>query len=789
MLNRRIAVATVMAAAAVAISWGFAASAAVVRVLPGEDPHNALSEARALRRKAPAEPIRIEFTTGTYALSTPLVLTAADSGSESAPLEIGPAPGASVTLSGGRRLTELTWGKWRRGIWRTKIRGPSFDRLWYKETLLVRARYPNYDPRVRPFGGVAADATAPERVRNWSDPTGGVIHALGSARWGGVHILIEGKDAAGHLRLAAPTGNNRSLPASDTERFVENIFEELDAPGEWYFDARTGWLYLIPPDGTAPGTAGFVASRLENLIDFQGSTSGVVHDVRVSGLRFRHTAPTFLKTTEPLLRSDWKFYRGGAVVMEGAERVAIEGGDFAELGGNAIVVSGHNRRIALRGNEIRDIGASAIAFVGRPEAVRSPLFEYQQSQELAAIDRTPGPKSDAYPADSLAEDNLIHDIGLIEKQSAGIEISMSARITVRHNSIYRVPRAGINIGDGSWGGHAITDNDVFETVLETGDHGAFNSWGRDRYWHPDRKEMDRRVAADRSLVELDAIEPTTLRHNRFRCDHGWDIDLDDGSSNYVIEDNLLLDGGLKLREGFDRVVRNNIIINNTLHPHVWFAASGDVFENTIVMAGYQPILLEHWGKSIDHNLLPTKAALDRAKAKGTDAHSAAGDPRFLAWKDGNFAVATDSPALSIGFSNFLMDDFGVVSPRLKARAERPVLPEPIMANEGHGAEPPRELLGMTVKSVETLGEQSAAGLERMQGVLVLEVSANTPAARAGLAKGDVILKIVDDQFGQSDPTDTAADLVAAYQGRRWRGEIEFEISHGQSRSTVKVTFK
>ena len=23
-----------------------------------------------------------------------------------------------------------------------------------------------------------------------------------------------------------------------------------------------------------------------------------------------------------------------------------------------------------------------------------------------------------------------------------------------------------------------------------------------------------------------------LRNNRWRCDHGWDIDLDDGSTNY-----------------------------------------------------------------------------------------------------------------------------------------------------------------------------------------------------------------------------------------------------------------
>lgn len=82
------------------------------------------------------------------------------------------------------------------------------------------------------------------------------------------------------------------------------------------------------------------------------------------------------------------------------------------------------------------------------------------------------------------EDNLIHDIGLVEKQVAGIQIQVAREINVRHNTIYRVPRAAINIGDGSFGGHVIEYNDAFATVLETSDHGAFNSWGRDRFWHP-----------------------------------------------------------------------------------------------------------------------------------------------------------------------------------------------------------------------------------------------------------------------------------------------------------------
>ena len=282
------------------------------------------------------------------------------------------------------------------------------------------------------------------------------------------------------------------------------------------------------------------------------------------------------------------------------------------------------------------------------------------------MDLIPGPKTNNFPAKCLVYDNLIHNIGYTEKQSAGVQISMSQEITLSHNTIYDVPRAGINVSEGTWGGHMIEYNDVFNTVLETGDHGSFNSWGRDRYWHPNRRTMDSLAAAHPELILLDAVKTTTLRYNRFRCDHGWDIDLDDGSSNYEIYNNLCLNGGLKLREGFYRVVYNNIMINNSFHPHVWFNDSKDIFLHNIVSTAYAPIRVTSWGKFINHNAFLDSASLARAQQNKTDQNSVVGNPMFLDHVNGNYQVAAASPALECGFVNFEMDKFGVVSPKLKA---------------------------------------------------------------------------------------------------------------------------
>ena len=49
---------------------------------------------------------------------------------------------------------------------------------------------------------------------------------------------ITGKDNKNQLTLEGGWQNNRQSGLHPDNRMVENIFEELDAPGEWFFDAE-----------------------------------------------------------------------------------------------------------------------------------------------------------------------------------------------------------------------------------------------------------------------------------------------------------------------------------------------------------------------------------------------------------------------------------------------------------------------------------------------------------------------------------------------------------------------
>ncbi|PTY07114.1 peptide-binding protein [Opitutaceae bacterium EW11] len=689
---------------------------------------------------------------GTYYLSAPLVFASADSGSPKVPLVIQNYPGETPVISGGVRLENLNWQPCSNGIVRAEVPGDlRTEELFVNGERQVLARYPNYDPHSPYFDGYSADALSPERAARWANPAGAYFHAMHPALWGDFTWRITGRDADGKLQLEGGWQNNRGAAAHQTIRFVENIFEELDAPGEWFLDTKAHTIYFYPPPGLDLRRAVVEATRLRSLVEFRGDEAHPVRSIALRGIDFRHAARTAMDNREPLLRSDWTIYRGGAVLFSGAEDCSLEDCVFDQVGGNAVFVSNYNRRVAIRGTHISKAGANGICFVGDPAAARSPLFNYDQVQELTQIDRTPGPRTNNYPADCLVEDCLIHQTGRVEKQTAGVEIDLAQGITVRHCSIYDVPRAGINIGDGCWGGHIIEDCDVFDTVKETADHGAFNSWGRDRFWRPNPDEVNAWIQAAPDLPLLDAVKPIQLLHNRWRCDHGWDIDLDDGSSNYVITNNLCLRGGIKNREGFGRIVENNVIVGAGYDPHVWYSHSGDAFRRNIVWTAYHPANMPPppWGAEMDFNLVHVSGATSPAAAtqlqekSGRDEHSLVADARFVDPEHGDYRVQPGSPALALGFENFPMDDFGVQKPELKAIARTPALPRPDAPAAVRTVRDAAAMtwLGARVRNILDENERSAFGLPGVAGVLILEIPSESILALAGLRKGDVILAI------------------------------------------------
>ena len=712
-----------------------------------------------IRKIDPAKDVKVILKDGMYYLPNTVRFSEKDSRAGNASVTFSAEHPGRAIISGGSKI-RVDWKPYKNGIYVGKLSSTSkIDQLYINGVRQEMARYPNsqknknvfdtWDLTHNPIRDSMADALLPSRIASWKDPVGGYVHAMHAYLWGDMHWLIKGRQTNDKLDLGGGWQNNRPSPMHPVFRIAENIFEELDAPGEWFFDQKEAKLYYLPQANTDLKKAIVEIVRLKHLIEFNGSIEKPVKNIHLEGFVFRHTARTFMENKDPLLRSDWTIYRGGAIVYNGAENCSISDCEFDQVGGNTIMVNSYNKNIQIKGCYIHHSGASGIVFVGDTSSVRNALFGYQP-QAYEKLDFAKGPKNSNYPTDCLVEDCLITMTGRVEKQTAPVQISMAHKIRVNHCSIYDVPRAGINISEGAFGGHIIENSDIFNTVLETGDHGSFNSWGRDRYWSPDQKTVHVQVAKNRALPFLDMLEPNIIRNNRWRCDHGWDIDLDDGSSRYRIYNNLLLKGGLKLREGYDRIVTNNVIINNSIHPHVWFELSDDVIMHNIVFERYNEIMMNNtvgvnkrWGKLIDSNFFVCDSMQIRAFIKnGADSNSINGDPMFVDAVKGDFRVKENSKAKQIGFVNFDMNSFGVQKQNLRAIAKTPEIPVPLVKSVGNDISAITYTWMGVILSEPKGAELSAFGVGFGEsGVALSHVESSSAAYALGLRTGDLIMLI------------------------------------------------
>jgi len=618
-------------------------------------------------------PINVWVRGGVYYLDSALIFTPEDGGTAAAPVTYSAYRGEKVLISGAFKL-KTTWAS---------ATGPSgtqimkavidtnlkFDQLFLNGKRQIMARYPDYNDTAV-LQGNADDALT--KATATSNPTEGpgYIRAIHNSLWGGNDYILTKNGSSVSASWVSDNQRGNGMGS----RMAENCYEFLTAAGEWYYRKSTGELFFYPPAGTDLNTATIELATLESLFQVTGTATTKVKNITFNRLTFTQTYRTLFSNKykfEPLLKSDWAVVRMGALFIQDAENVTIKHCFFDQLGGNGIFMNGYNRNHRVYNNEFTDIGATCVQTVGLQSAVRAPSTWANTNTNLS--DTTVGPLTPDYPQNIVIENNLMRNFGVFEKQTSAVNISMSSKITVQHNKMTYCPRAAINICDGTWGGHEIAYNDADSCTRETGDHGPFNSWGRDRYWNTDNTTKE--------MAALDAIDIIRIHNNRFKSVNkdGWPaIDLDDGSSYYWVYNNLCLQNGIKFREGFCRKGYNNIIVVGRQACHAWYGSCYDSIYHNIIVPSYsfttdgnanaydiQAMTLSSGNKAyIDYNLFWNNGnGVDYSATKnaGFDQHSQVADPKFTNAAAGDYTVATGSPALAMGFVNFPMDSFGRLS--------------------------------------------------------------------------------------------------------------------------------
>ena len=670
---------------------------------------------------------------GTYYLKEPLVFAPEDSGSKDHPVTYLAYPGEKPVISGGRKL-DCAWRSYKDGIMMCDLReikqtGGVFDQLFINGQRQIRARYPDYDnSEPEKSGYIHARSAIPGETENccpdpdedmvfsgsaprgvlydpetfskkhWAKPEEAVIHIYQAMYWGNLQWRLKNIDSEqnrlwfgqGGFQMGAKWHPDPCKLSGDSRFFIENVFEELDAPGEWYYERDTGRLFYMPAAGFDLQTALVEVPLLQQAVEFRGRQEEKVEHVILSGIKITHTSATFLEPYDIPSLGDWAIHRGGAVYLENTRNCTIEGNLFDAVGGNAVFLNQYNRGAKVTGNTFTQAGDSAVCLVG--------------TQNMTVGSQRP------FPFECEVSNNLIHDCGVFGKQIAGVFISTAKRITVSHNHIYRMPRAGICINDGCWGGHVIEYNRIHDTCCETGDHGSFNAWGRDRYWcllHSHGSKESSPVNHQAGNIFVDQMETVIMRYNYFSEKSGWGLDLDDGASNYHIYNNLCVGVSMKLREGAYRLIENNIWVKGANSPcfHVGNTDNHDRYLRNITVMDtkhsipendlnfemgahfgemytlIKPPFIGPWLKEVDYNLFFSDLGLFKARAitgesgkgekkqytleewqkLGFDSHSVYADPLFADPEHDDYQVRPESPALKLGFVNFDLSTCGLTS--------------------------------------------------------------------------------------------------------------------------------
>lgn len=640
------------------------------------------------------------FPSGVHRLTEPLTITPAQNG-----LCIVGEPGAVLTSN---LVLSCLWQPYRDGIYQTQIQDDVHigAQLFVNGIPAVRARWPKkgYAKAIaalpddmetgRSDDDMCTPGQAPKGLlydkesfspRRWTRPGTAVCHVFQAMYWGNMQFRVTGRDDGAGALIFGEGGTQigakwHADPLKISEAstfFVENVFEELSEPGEWYFDSGTRMLYYIPLPDQEIFCAVFETPQLETLIHIEGTQRTPVEGVILENLCLTGTIETYFEEYDIPSLGDWAIHRGGAVLFSGTKDCGISQCEFAHLGGNAVFFNGYNRGGYAEKNYVHDIGESAFCLVG------------EQSRVVGS--------QKPFPFECRVEHNIITRCGMFGKQVAGVFISVAKRIAAGHNHIYNMPRAGICINDGTWGGHVIEYNRIHDTCLETGDHGPFNAWGRDRYWcllHSHGPKDEAPVCHQAGNVLIDQMEPVTVRHNFFKEQSGWGLDLDDGASNYDIYDNVCVGVSMKLREGAHRRITNNIWYGGANSPcfHVGNIGNHDRYTRNITVMDTKTARPEHdldfrmgrhngevytlikppisgpWLEEIDHNLFFSDQGAFKARvitgergagekrmytleawrALGYDGHSIFADPCFLDAEHGDFRLQPDSPAHKLG---------------------------------------------------------------------------------------------------------------------------------------------
>ncbi len=369
----------------------------------------------------------------------------------------------------------------------------------------------------------------PESIKNVENVVVRVLH-----KWvSDLHYLKSYDKNTNKYYTAEPF----SMSVREGDRyFFENIFEELNSPGEWYFDKAENKLYYVPQDGDTVENTVINACINDKLVSMSD-----VSDIEFFGITFCDTNFSCPEIEKDI--NDWsvlwrsengirypqaEYDTEATIDITKAENINFTNCNFYNIGNSALKYNKLVKNSAVTSCHFKNIGASGVYIHGNNSAVDEEITE-----NIDVIDCK------------------IESYGRSWQSAIGIFITHARNCTLQNNEICDGYYTAISVG-WIWGyDYSVTGGNIIKDNLI---YNIGQGWLSDMGGIYTLGEQTGTVISGNVIHDV-AADPNEGGYG------GWGLYFDEGSANIIAENNLIYSCGshsFHQHYGKDNLLRNNI---------------------------------------------------------------------------------------------------------------------------------------------------------------------------------------------------------------------------------------
>ena len=306
--------------------------------------------------------------------------------------------------------------------------------------------------------------------------------------------------------------------------FLENVFEALNEPGEWYLDKKEGKLYYIPFEGEKADSLTLWGSELETMVSINGVDGVKFEDVTFRGNGFNLTLNgTGREFTQAAYDAT------PCIKVENAKNIDFIHCEFRDIAACTIFMGVNVQNSSVKYCYFENLGAHAVFIKGE----NLPIENKTVTRDIAI------------------ENNHIYKFGRTFYNAVGVLVIHANSVSVSHNEIHDGYYTAVSVG-WVWGfAYSVTYNNKIcdNLIYDIGqgwlsDMGGIYTLG-----------IQKGTEISGNVIHNVAADPLEGGYG------GWGIYLDEGSSNILVKNNLVFDCGnqsFHQHYGEHNVITNNI---------------------------------------------------------------------------------------------------------------------------------------------------------------------------------------------------------------------------------------